>query len=212
MTMRNAFAALFAATALVAAGCASDEDAQPTAPNDESTTPDANPSDPPAAEAATSSTALANAERLIDAFYSFDQALLDEALGSSPSAPFMRYYQGWAEGASYDIVERMPCEVASPGVVTCSITVDDDFVNAMGIERDTTDTFRIEVGDDGTLGTITLKSDDTPEFTRVMDTVLRENPGLFEPGEPCQGLFDDGPTPGDCARAVVELLVARAAG
>ena len=64
---------------------------------------------------------ISTAEAFVDAFYSFEpdtlQALLSSAEGSIPSILF---YQGWAQGGSYEVIARMPCELESEWVISCS--------------------------------------------------------------------------------------------
>ena len=85
---------------------------------------------------------LALAEAFIDAFYSFDSLALEATLSSAAgSASAITYYQGWAEGGNYKIVDRKRCEIKAANVVSCSITVEDDPMLAVGIDFDVTDTF-----------------------------------------------------------------------
>ena len=214
--MRGFLVVLAAALAVMAAGCVGTDvdDVAATASAETSTSPTEASSpgtdDQTSADEADTAALVASAEALIEEFYSYDREALEAALGSSPSAAFVLYYQGWAEGANYGIVQRMPCEAASVRLVTCSITVEDDLVKALGIERDTTDTFSIEVDADGSIGVVSLGSDDLPEYREALEAVLEDNPDLFGPGAACEGFYDGGPTPGDCARAVVDLLTERA--
>ena len=54
---------------------------------------------------------LRAAESFIDAFYSFESETLHAMLASATdSIPSIGFYQGWAEGGNYQIVNRMPCE------------------------------------------------------------------------------------------------------
>ena len=76
------------------------------------------------------------AEVFIDAFYSFDSIELEAVLSTAAaSIPSIVYYQGWAEGGNYEIVKRMPCKVENAGLVSCSITVKDDLIGALGIGK-----------------------------------------------------------------------------
>ena len=69
------------------------------------------------------------AEGFIDAFYSFDSTELKSALSSAEeSIPSIVYYQGWAEGGNYEVVNRVPCKVKSVDLISCSITVKDDLM------------------------------------------------------------------------------------
>ncbi len=43
---------------------------------------------------------LAVAERILDAFYSFDPGALADALGDARDAPTILFYQGWADGGN----------------------------------------------------------------------------------------------------------------
>ena len=143
---------------------------------------------------------LATAERFIDAFYSFDRDRLAGALESAEgSKPKIVYYQGWAEGGNYRIVERQPCRAAGDGV-TCSITVKDDLIAALGVPIDVTDTFHLTF-DGGKIVAVRTTSNDPPQFEQALQWVIRERAALVE--KPCQGFFDGGPTPGDCVRAMV---------
>jgi hypothetical protein len=142
------------------------------------------------------------AEAFIDAFYAFDPAALERLLASAPeSAPAMLYYQGWAEGGNYKIVERRLCEAASSDVVRCAITVQDDPVLALDIDFHVTDTFTIGF-EDGRIVSVENSSNDKQIYYDAFDWVTREMPEVMT--GPCQGFFDGGPTPGDCARAMTE--------
>jgi hypothetical protein len=145
---------------------------------------------------------LAASEALIDAFYSFEkEELHTRLLTAEGSAPAILFYQGWAEGGNYQVKERMPCEVKEPNVVSCSITVQDDLMLALGIDFNVTDTFTISFVD-GEIVTVETSSNDLPVFWQARDWVKENLPELIE--EPCQGIWDGGPTPGDCVRAMVE--------
>ena len=145
---------------------------------------------------------LAIAESLIDAFYSFDPAMLEAFLASAEaSASSIFYYQGWAEGGNYKVVDRKPCELDSSNVVSCSITVEDDPVLALGIDFKVTDTFSITFTNNE-ITAVETSSNDQQIYYDARDWVRKELPELVE--VPCQGYFDVGPTPGDCARAMAE--------
>lgn len=142
------------------------------------------------------------AEALIDTFYSFNPIALEAALASAEdSIAAIAYYQGWAEGGNYEIVERMPCVLKAANVASCSITVKDDPMLALGIDFFVTDTFEISFVDSAIVAVAT-SSNDLQVYYDARDWVLREMPELVE--VPCQGYFDGGPTPGDCARAMAE--------
>lgn len=145
---------------------------------------------------------LEAAEAFIDAFYSFERELLQSTLqAAAGSAPAIVFYQGWAQGGNYQIKQRMPCAATEPNVVSCSITVQDDLVLALGIGFNVTDTFTISF-QDGKIVTVETSSNDPPLFWQARDWVKEKLPALIE--TPCQGIWDGGPTPGDCVRAMVE--------
>ena len=79
---------------------------------------------------------------MINAFYSFDPEPLAALLSDAgASAEALLYYQGWAEGGNYKIIERGTCVSVTPEQVQCSITVEDDPVMALGSDFKVTDTF-----------------------------------------------------------------------
>ena len=145
---------------------------------------------------------IAKAEEFIDAFYSFNPsrlaALLDRAENSKPDILF---YQGWAEGGNYKIMNRKPCAPVRADSIACPVTVDDDLINALGITFDVTDTFELTFSR-GDVIAVETSSDDPPEFHAAKDWVRRHRPELIE--VPCQGYFAGGPTPGACVRAMVQ--------
>lgn len=147
---------------------------------------------------------LAAAEAFVDAFYSFDAQRLKDALSAAPeSVPRISYYQGWAEGGNYAIVQRMPCRVESAEWVNCSITVKDDLFQALGLRFHATDTFHLGFSD-GKIVSARVSSNDPPEFDRALDWVYNERSELTD--EPCRDSFEGGRTPQACVRAVVQGL------
>lgn len=145
---------------------------------------------------------LVAAEAFVDAFYSFDPARLNAALAAAPEAvPRIVYYQGWAQGGNYQVVRRMPCAVQDADFVSCSITVRDDLIQALGTGFDVTDTFHL--GFEGRrIVSVRVSSNDPPEFDRAMEWVQSERAELVE--EPCRDFFEGGPTPQACVRAMVQ--------
>ena len=145
---------------------------------------------------------LIAAEKLIDAFYSFDPRPLRAALTDAPaSQPQLLFYQGWAEGGNYAIIERQPCQFASESEVTCAITVRDDLIAALGTGFWVTDKFHLTISD-GRIVEVRNSSNDPPEFDLALNWLRREQPDIM--AGPCSGFFAGGPTPQDCVRAVVE--------
>ena len=145
---------------------------------------------------------LAAAEAFVDAFYSFDPERLRETMSAAPeSVPRIVYYQGWAEGGNYLVVQRMPCRAESAELVTCSITVKDDLIQALGTGFDVTDTFHLGF-EGGRIVSVRTTSNDPPEFDRAMEWVQNERSELVD--EPCRDAFEGGPTPQACVRAMVQ--------
>lgn len=140
------------------------------------------------------------AESIVDAFYSFDSSKLESALSSAnASIPSMVYYQGWARGANYKVINRSPCEAKSEKLVSCSITVKDDLVDALGIDFNVTDTFEFSVFN-GKVIYVKTRSDDPQLYRDAQSWVKSKRPELIR--EPCKGYFAGGPTPSECAQAM----------
>jgi hypothetical protein len=142
------------------------------------------------------------AERFIDVFYSFDAEDLRHTLAAAEtSIPAIVYYQGWAQGGNYKIVNRMPCLAKSPVVISCSVTVKDDLMGALGIVFDVTDTFSLTIAR-GNIISVETSSNDLEVFRSAQDWVRMHHPELLR--EPCRDFFNGGPTPGKCVQAMVE--------
>lgn len=142
------------------------------------------------------------AESLIDDFYSFDSVRLKEALANAEdSQESLLYYQGWAEGGNYQIVERKHCAVKSLNTVSCPITVKDDPMLALAVDFFVTDTFEIAF-EGGRVSSVETSSNDLPIYYQARDWVRSNMPELV--AEPCEGFFAGGLTPGDCAQAMAE--------
>ena len=141
------------------------------------------------------------AESFVDAFYSFNPGMLRGTLSNAEdSIPSILFYQGWAEGGNYEIVERMPCVVTIDETISCSITVKDDLIQTLGIDFNVTDTFHLTFSG-GQIVAVTNSSNDPKEYHDAKEWVQENRPELID--EPCKGFFDGGPTPGDCVRAMV---------
>ena len=141
------------------------------------------------------------AERLIDAFYSFDPVRLRAALSDAPaSQPQIMYYQGWAEGGHYAVLTRKPCRLTGRDEASCEITVRDDLIDALGTGYWVTDTFHLTFRG-GRIAKVRTSSNDPPEFDAALNWLKRERPGIMT--GPCRGFFAGGPTPHDCVKAVV---------
>jgi len=145
---------------------------------------------------------LAAAEALVDAFYSFDPERLRKAMAGAPdSVPKILFYQGWAQGGNYTVVERRPCRMKAPGEAACDIKVRDDLIAALGTGYDVTDTFHIAFRY-GRIAAVRTSSNDPPEFEQALQWLGRERPEILD--GPCRGFFDGGPTPQACARAAAK--------
>lgn len=154
------------------------------------------PPEPPSA-----APSLMAAEKLIDAFYSFDPVQLQAAMVDAPaSQPQLLFYQGWAEGGNYEVLDRQPCQFASESEVTCAITVRDDLIAALGTGFWVTDKFHLTMRE-GRIVAVRNSSNDPPDFELALKWLQREQPEVMT--GPCRGFFAGGPTPGDCVRAVV---------
>jgi hypothetical protein len=142
------------------------------------------------------------ANEFIDSFYSFNSVKLKSILSAAEeSKPSLLYYQGWAEGGNYEIVDRHPCVAKNDSLVICPVTVKDDLISALEIDFYVTDTFHITVLH-GRIITVTTSSNDPPIFHEAREWVQQNLFELIE--EPCQGIWKDGTTPGECVRAMVK--------
>ena len=110
---------------------------------------------------------LTAAERLIDAFYSFDPVPLRAALIDAPgSQPGLLYYQAWAKGGNYAVLQRKPCRFDAQEEISCDITVRDDLIAALGTGYWVTDTFHLTL-QDGRIVKVLNSSNDPPEFNKA---------------------------------------------
>ena len=145
---------------------------------------------------------LATAEAFIDAFYSFDETRLRDAMiDARGSMGDIVYYQGWAKGGHYIVLQREPCQLDKPDEVSCAITVKDDIVPVLQTGYDVTDVFHFGF-DEGRIVKVWNSSNDPPEYTQAMKWLHRERPEIFT--GPCEGIWQGGPTPQDCVRAILK--------
>jgi hypothetical protein len=160
-------------------------------------------SKPPAAVSrAATEPNVAAAERVIDAFYSFDRDRLAGLLAAAEaSAPAILFYQGWAQGGTYRVRHRAPCQPEAADRVRCAITVEDDLIKALRLDVQVTDTFRITVAG-GRVRQVATSSNDPPLFEEALAWVRRERAERIR--VPCEGFFAGGPTPAACVRAIVQ--------
>lgn len=156
----------------------------------------------PATEQSLEDQNLATAERFIDAFYSFDASRLAAIVADAePTGAKLLYYQGWAEGGNYKIINRGACTAETPELIHCPITVQDDPVLALKTGFNVTDTFSLTF-EGTTLKAIETSSNDQPVYYQAREWVLANKPEIME--GPCKGFYDGGTTPGDCARAMTQ--------
>jgi hypothetical protein len=149
---------------------------------------------------------VALAEAFIDAFYSFDPTELEPMLSNAATTrPLISFFQLYAEGANFTIVDRAPCEAQNATVVSCLVTVEEDFLKALQMDSNVTDTFNLIIRD-GEIRQINTYSDSPDINDEARDWVFEQNPELTSGA--CQGFFFGGPTPGECAREVVAGFIA----
>ena len=141
---------------------------------------------------------LSVAERLVDAFYSFDPEPLGNLLDKARDAKAdLLFYQGWALGGNYIVMQRRPCEVVDDNTVSCAITVQDDLVLALGIDFDVTDTF-ILTFEDGAVSAFDLSTDDPQLYLDAREWVWKNRPELV--AKACNGDAGAKPDPDLCVK------------
>jgi hypothetical protein len=145
---------------------------------------------------------IAKAEDFVDAFYSFDRSLLEPKLARAPdSAGIILFYQGFAQGGNYKIIERQACQPIDSAQVSCSITVEDDPMLALKIDFHVTDTFTITFENEN-LVKVENSSNDLPIYFEAQNWAFKNFPEIKT--GPCLGFFDGGATPAACARAMTK--------
>lgn len=155
-----------------------------------------------AKDLATSEANMKVAEGFIDAFYSFDAERLKTFLtATDDSAQRILYYQGWAEGGNYIVVNRGACEAKEPNLIECPITVQDDPVVALKTNFNVTDTFHLTFADNQ-IASIKTSSNDQPIYYEARKWVEKHMPEVMS--GPCQNRGKSSGTPQDCARAMTE--------
>jgi len=143
--------------------------------------------------------ALAN--EFIDAFYSFDGDSLLEMLAYAPeSRPDILYYQQWAKCGNYEILERSDCISRNDSQVICPVKVRDDLITALKIDFNVTDTFHITIKE-GHIRSVETSSNDPEMYYEAKEWVIQNLPDLIE--GPCEGIWEGGPTPCECVKAMV---------
>jgi hypothetical protein len=144
---------------------------------------------------------IATADSFVDAFYSYDPDALQAALSSAnDSIASILFYQGWAEGGNYEVVERNACKPAVEDKISCSIIVKDDLMGALGIDFNVTDTFHLTFSN-GLIISVATSSNDPQEYYDAEEWVEKNRPELVD--ESCKRSKDGPSTPGDCVRVYV---------
>ena len=145
---------------------------------------------------------LAYAESFIDAFYSFDPSQLASLMvAAEESRPRLLYYQGWAEGGNYIVLDRASCAMEEVNRVACPVTVQDDPVVALKTGFNVTDTFHLTF-DGETLVAVDTSSNDQPIYYEARKWVEANMPEVMS--GPCKNRNTEGATPGACARAMTK--------
>ena len=145
---------------------------------------------------------LAYAESFIDAFYSFDPSQLASLMvAAEESRPRLLYYQGWAEGGNYIVLDRASCAMEEVNKVACPVTVQDDPVVALKTGFNVTDTFHLTF-DGETLVAVDTSSNDQPIYYEARKWVEANMPEVMS--GPCKNRNTEGATPGECARAMTK--------
>ena len=145
---------------------------------------------------------LNKAEAFIDAFYSFESETLAPLLEfADSSADSILYYQAWAEGGNYKVMNRGECKFTDQGTVKCPITVEDDLVLALKTDFLVTDTFEITFVD-SEIGKIETSSNDQPIYYEARDWVKANRPEVMQ--TVCNEMWKKVENAGDCVRAMHE--------
>ena len=145
---------------------------------------------------------VAIANHFIDAFYSFNgdslKSVLPQAIKSQPS---ILYYQKWAECGNYEIIDRHDCIEKNDSLVICPITVKDDLIGALKIDFNVTDTFHLTIIG-GQIRAVQTSSNDPDMYYEAKEWVKQNLLELIE--KPCEGIWEGGPTPCECVKAMVK--------
>ncbi|MEM7101171.1 MAG: hypothetical protein AAF541_23115 [Pseudomonadota bacterium] len=143
---------------------------------------------------------LRHAEAFIDAFYSFEPTRLQPYLAQAPQAHAkIMYYQGWARGGEYKVVDRQPCQHEAD-LIICRVTVADNLIKALQINMHVTDVFSITM-DKMVITKVETSSNDPEAFAIASEWLITQQPQIMQ--TVCKGLMNGGPTPAQCARAFV---------
>lgn len=140
--------------------------------------------------------------KFIDAFYSFNHDSLASILSDAvKSQPEILYYQKWAECGNYKVLKENDYIEVNDSMILCPITVKDDLIGALKIKYNVTDTFHLTIRE-GHIRSVTTSSNDPAMFDQAKEWLKKNRPELIE--EPCEGMFEGGPTPCECVKAMVK--------
>lgn len=148
---------------------------------------------------------IAIANQFIDAFYSFNRDSLKGTLSNAEeSQPGIFYYQKWAECGNYEILKRFNCEEKNDTLVICPIMVKDDLMSALQLDLNVTDTFHLTIKNQQ-IRSVQTSSNDPDLYYEAREWMNKNRPELIE--EPCKGMWEGGPTPCECIKAIVQGLM-----
>ena len=78
---------------------------------------------------------IAFAEAIAEAFYSFDELALVDAIGTDVASTLIYVDQARSHALNSQVVERQPCDATTPSQVMCEVTSVDDFTDAFGLQQ-----------------------------------------------------------------------------
>lgn len=143
------------------------------------------------------------AEATVDALLAGDEAAFRPNFDPLVDIRGLTYLMGWNEALNYELIERRPC-TATITTVTCVVTGRDDWSVAVGFESSDTFEFGFVAAGPQRLiftQTWTVTTDPDGAVESFSEWITETHPELFEDGGACEGFFEGGPTPGDCALA-----------
>jgi hypothetical protein len=142
------------------------------------------------------------ANKFVDAFYSFNRDSLASVLSlAKESQPEILYYQKWAECGHYEVLKRDTYREMNDSLILFPVTVKDDLMDALNIDFNVTDTFRITIKD-GHVRSVQTSSNDPDTYFEAKEWVKKNRPDLIE--KACEGIWADGPTPCECIQGMLK--------
>lgn len=134
----------------------------------------------------------------VDALLSLDPDELDRVAGGDPNLYEDKYLQAWLKALHYRLDARS-CDVTR-GRLNCALEGIDDLGEALGVSY--VDGFAISVSGERIVRIVWSTSADPQDvFDDFQDWLRREQPELFAQSGACEGFFQRGPTPEECALA-----------